>query len=208
MVSVLLGILQSFDIAYVKVNSAGEFFSALFALMPIFLCIHSWCEENQELEDIKKPLIIAINAIFGWMFIAILILTICYFFSADISIKIQLDFAKISAEISYYGYIMILIYIIKIIAGCLLCSLFLFAILFPWFKAERVTKSQMRSISAYNVPPKKKCDFCQIDLPPAILFDEDKYDEKKLWQCPKCGQRVIADSYRIIATSGVSLNKP
>ena len=59
----------------------------------------------------------------------------------------------------------------------------------------------------YNIEPgKKDCDFCQEPLLPSQML-ADNYDAKKLWQCPKCGQRVIADSYRIIATSGVSLNK-
>ena len=200
--SILLGILQNFVITYVKVNSVGEFFSALPVLMLVVLCIHPWYEGDYELEDIKKSLAIALNTAFGWMFMVILFLTIDYFVS-DMSV-----YAELSIKIGHSGYITILILIIMLVIIYSFFSIFLFVILFPWFKTERVKKSRMRSISAYNVPPKKKCDFCQIDLPPAILFDGDKYDEKELWQCPKCGQRVIADSYRIIATNGVSLNKP
>ena len=198
--SILLGILQIFDITYVKVNSVGEFFSALLVLMLVFLCIHPWYEGDYELEDIKKSLAIALNTASGCMFMVILFLTIDYFVSADMSV--------LSIIIGHSGYITILILIIKLVIIYSFFLFFLFVILFPWFKAERVTKSRMRSISAYNVPPKKKCDFCQIDLPPAILFDGDKYDAKILLQCPNCGQRVIADSYRIIAANGVSLNKP
>ena len=85
----------------------------------------------------------------------------------------------------------------------LIFSLSLFLISFPFISAWSAIESEK-----YNIEPgKKDCDFCQESLLPSQML-ADNYDAKKLWQCRKCGQRVIADSYRIIATSGVSLNKP
>lgn len=92
---------------------------------------------------------------------------------------------------------------LQIITDIIYFSLILFLISFPFISAWPAIESEK-----YNIEPgKKDCDFCQESLLPSQML-ADNYDAKKLWQCPKCGQRVIADSYRIIATSGVSLNKP
>ena len=92
---------------------------------------------------------------------------------------------------------------LQIITDIIYSSLILFLISFPFISAWPAIESEK-----YNIEPgKKDCDFCQESLLPSQML-ADNYDAKKLWQCPKCGQRVIADSYRIIATSGVSLNKP
>lgn len=92
---------------------------------------------------------------------------------------------------------------LQIITAIIYFSLDLFLISFPFISAWSAIESEK-----YNIEPgKKDCDFCQESLLPSQML-ADNYDAKKLWQCPKCGQRVIADSYRIIATSGVSLNKP
>ena len=92
---------------------------------------------------------------------------------------------------------------LQIITDIIYLSLIIFFISFPFISAWPAIESEK-----YNIEPgKKDCDFCQESLLPSQML-ADNYDAKKLWQCPKCGQRVIADSYRIIATSGVSLNKP
>lgn len=93
--------------------------------------------------------------------------------------------------------------ITKIIYFIICFPLDFFLLSFPFITAWSAIESEK-----YNIEPgKKDCDFCQESLLPSQML-ADNYDAKKLWQCRKCGQRVIADSYRIIATSGVSLNKP
>ena len=128
---------------------------------------------------------------------------------AKISVVLVIGFSIIAVGIHFFegkitNNILSINNIIKnVIYGSFYTFLILFCFSFPfvstWSTIER---------KKYNIEPgKKDCDFCQEPLLPSQML-ADNYEAKKLWQCPKCGQRVIADSYRIIAANGVSLNKP
>ena len=173
--------------AQIKSDNIHDIFAFSFGMTMIWVGIKSLFTNEWKLYDLTRHIKIiakiSVVLVIGFSIIAVGI----HFFEGKITNNI-LSINNIIENVIYGSFYTFLI---------LFC--FSFPFVSTWSTIER---------KKYNIEPgKKDCDFCQEPLLPSQML-ADNYEAKKLWQCPKCGQRVIADSYRIIAANGVSLNKP